>query len=467
MLKSPESLGLKMSLTRSGIALVKSDVPRSELDRMRRELTVSPVVTGNPFSQFGQSFRVFHETKTELYVPRHYFSSTKSIAWSGGEPARCPSLVFTGQLKKETRQHEAVEACAKAFQERGGGILSLPTGFGKTTVALYVACQLGLKTLVIAHKEFLIDQWIERIHQFVPTARIGRVQQDTCETADKDIVVAMMQSVCSKDYGRAFDDFGLLIIDEVHHISAPTFCKSMYRACCPYVLGLSATPERKDGLTRVIEWFVGPVFFKIERKEQQHVRVSVVKYTCEAYGMPPPQTRSGTLNLPELISRVCMDSARNRLVLNAIDKCVAQGRKTIVLSDRRNHCMDLLADLQARNIDAALYIGGMKQEARKESEKSNVIVATYSQANEGLDIPSLNALVMATPKSDVIQAVGRILREASGQANGHAPLVIDFLDDYGIFYAQFAKRRKYYASAGFDVLGSHPEPIACAFLKDD
>jgi len=457
-----------MSLGRSGVVLAKSELGRSELDCMRRELTVRPIATGNPFSEFGQSFRVYHETKHDLCIPRHYYS--RDYSWTGGTPAACPLLVFTGRLKSETRQPEAAKACAKAFQERGGGILSLPTGFGKTTVGLYVACQLGLKTLVVAHKEFLIDQWIERIRSFVPTARIGRVQQDTCDTADKDIVVAMMQSVCSKDYGpHAFDDFGLLIIDEVHHISAPTFCRTMYRACCPYVLGLSATPERKDGLTRVIEWFVGPVFFKIERKAQQHVRVKVIKYTCGDYARPPPQTRSGTLNLPELISQVCMDPVRNRMVLSAIDKCVAQGRKTIVLSDRRNHCMDLLAELQTRGIDAALYIGGMKQEARKESEKSAVIIATYSQANEGLDIPSLNALVMATPKSDVVQAVGRILREASGQASDHAPLVIDFLDDYGIFYAQFAKRRKYYTSVGFDVLGSLPSTNdeACAFVKDD
>lgn len=457
-----------MSLGRSGVVLTRADVNRSDIDRMRQDLTVRPIATGSPFGQFGQSFRVYHETRDTFCVPRHYYYVSKMPSWSGGEPVACPLLSFQGRLKSETRQHEAVEACAKAFCERGGGILSLPTGFGKTTVALYVACQLGLKTLVIAHKEFLIDQWIERIRQFVPTARIGRVQQDTCDTTDKDIVVAMMQSVCSKDYGRAFDDFGLLVIDEVHHISAPTFSRCMYRACCPYVLGLSATPERKDGLTRVIEWFVGPVFFRIERKEQQHVRISVVKYTSDAYARPPPQTRNGTLNLPELISQVCMDRVRNNAVLGAIEKCVAQGRKTIVLSDRRNHCMDLLADLQARGIDAALYIGGMKQDARKDSEKSAVIVATYSQANEGLDIPSLNALVMATPKSDVIQAVGRILREASGRDSSHSPLVIDFLDDYGVFYAQFAKRRKYYASAGFDVLGSHPEPTeACAFLKDD
>lgn len=458
-----------MSLGRSGVVLKKAEMTRSDYERMRRELTVRPAVMGSPFGQFGPSFRVYHETKDALHVPRHYHS-TRVLPWKGGAPAECPLLSFTGHLKSETRQHEAADACAKAFRERGGGILSLPTGFGKTTVGLYVACQLGLKTLVIAHKEFLIDQWVERIRSFVPTARIGRVQQDVCDTADKDIVVAMMQSVCSKDYGRAFDDFGLLIIDEVHHISAPTFCRCMYRACCPYVLGLSATPDRKDGLTRVIEWFVGPVFFKIERKEQQHVRVEVVKYACEAYGRPPPQTRNGTLNLPELVSRVCMDSIRNRAVLGAIERCVAQGRKTIVLSDRRNHCMDLLASLLERGIDAALYIGGMKQDARKESEKAAVIVATYSQANEGLDIPSLNALVMATPKSDVVQAVGRILREASGHATSHAPLVLDFLDDYGVFYAQFAKRRKYYATAGFEIRGGHSgeeENMRCAFVRDD
>lgn len=458
-----------MGITRAGYVLSKPDTPRSLIERIRRELTVAPERDGEVCRS--ASFRVFAESPTSLYIPRHYAESVLGLPggeWKGGPPQAC-AMTFKGELKESTRQNEAVAASLEALRTRGGGILSLPTGYGKTTVGLYVACQMGLKTLVVTHKEFLMDQWVERIGQFIPGARVGKIQQDVCDTQDKDIVVAMIHSICLKDYGNAFRDFGLLILDEVHHVSAPMFSRCMFKALCPHVLGLSATPYRKDGLTKVIEWFVGPVFFKVTRTEQRHVRVVCVNYSCAEYARPVPvRPRLGTIDMPEIISRLCSNRERNDTIVYHTRSFARQGRKVMVLSDRRNHCQELARQLE--DCGAALYLGGMTQDALKKATEAPVIIATFSQANEGLDIPSLNTLVLATPKPDVIQAVGRILREAAGTASTrHTPIVLDIIDQYGVFFAQFNKRRAWYASSGFEIGGAakHQATERFAFAADD
>lgn len=452
-------------LTRAGYVLSK---PSPLLDRVRRELTVAPERDGEVCRS--ASFRVFAESPTAVYLPRHYAESVLGLpkgTWKGGAPKACP-MTFKGELKESTRQPEAVAASLDALKNQGGGILSLPTGYGKTTVALYLACQMGLKTLVVTHKEFLMDQWIERIAQFIPDARVGKIQQDVCDV-DKDIVVAMIHSICLKDYGNVFRDFGLLILDEVHHVSAPMFSRCMFKALCPHVLGLSATPYRKDGLTKVIEWFVGPVFFKVTRTEQRHVRVICTNYACEEYSRPVPlRPRLGTIDMPEIISRLTNDATRNAMIVSRTRSFFRQGRKIMVLSDRRGHCQDLCKQLE--DCRAALYLGGMSQDALKNATEAPVIIATFSQANEGLDIPSLNTLVLATPKPDVIQAVGRILREAAGTQVKHSPIVFDIIDQYSVFFAQFNKRRAWYTSSGFEVIrgkDAAPAEDRFAFADDE
>lgn len=445
------------TLGRSSVQVPKTALSRSEYERMRKDLLVTPV---SGMQGFMPSFRVFEDRGHSICVPRHYYKGPVVTEWEPECFCKLDGLLFYGELKDSLRQPEAVQATLDACKTVGGGVLSLPTGYGKTTVGLYVACRLGYKTLVLTHKEFLMDQWIERIRHFVPEARIGRIQQATCDVEDKDIVVGMMQSICSKDYGpEAFRGFGTLLIDEAHHVSAPVFLRCMYRANCPNVIGLSATPYRKDGLSYVIEWFLGPIFFRIERENQAHVVVRVLPYDCPEYGLPPPtMARTGNVNMAEVLGRVVEDTSRNKVLLECIRELLKDHRTIMVLSERRNHCLFLHEQLKPHS---GLYIGGMKQADLKESENRKVIVATYSQANEGLDIPALDTMVFATPKSDIVQAVGRILREGSSVVKTKMPLVIDVLDKYGVFYAQFNKRKKYYDRAGFII--KHPKDHGAAF----
>ena len=313
------------------------------------------------------------------------------------------------------------------------------TGFGKTTIALYVACELKIKTLVVVHKQFLMDQWIERIRQFVPSAEVGRLKQNVADVEDRDIVVGMLQSVAMHEYEPdVFDGFGLVIFDEVHVLPAPVFSRALFKCCAPCTLGLSATPERKDGMSYVIHWFVGPMFMELRLKEKTEVEVRVVQVPCKF-----KINMRNRYAMANVANKLCGDPERNTVLIRIIRNLVAEGRKVIVLSDRRAHCEMLN---EALDVESALYMGGMKPHELKESEAKDVLLATYAYATEGLDVPALDALVLATPRSNVVQACGRILHGKSSN-----PIIVDIIDQWAIGTAQFNKRKKYYEEAGFTI----------------
>ena len=438
-------------LTRCGYV-----TPREKfLKEHRRELTVRPEVN----TEFGfppPPFKVYRTSKKSVCVPRFWGDSTlgKSKV-STPDPAQGNS-VFVGQLRDKTSQPQALDAAMKAFEEVGGGILSLPCGYGKTTVSLAISAKVGLRTMIMVHKEFLANQWEERIKQFCPGATIGRVQQNRKEV-DCDFVIAMLQSLSQKDYTlEDFEGIGLLIVDEAHHICARVFSQSLFRLCPKYTLGLSATPERKDGLTKVLHWFMGPTFFALERENQGDVYVNRIEYSDESFKRSPPLNRIGKVSLAEMITTLTENEKRNAMLLKLVAS-ISRDRNVLILTDRRNHCFYLLKSLKIRGIDVGLYIGGMKEQELKESEKCQVIVGTYSQAHEGLDIPKLDTLVLASPKSDIKQAVGRILRETPGKKN--SPVIYDIRDHWAMLYSMFYKRNRVYKEGGFKLSSEDKKPV--------
>ena len=158
-------------------------------------------------------------------------------------------------------------------------MLELYCAWGKTSASLNIITQLKKKTIVIVHKEFLMNQWIERIQQFLPAARVGKIQGPVIDIDDKDIVIAMLQSLSMKDYpSSVFDSFGFTIIDEVHHISSEVFSNSLFKLVTKYMLGLSATMNRKDGTTPVFKMFLGDVIYKSKRDNDRAVTVRAIEY---------------------------------------------------------------------------------------------------------------------------------------------------------------------------------------------
>lgn len=449
-----------------GYAISLDTLGHNELDSLQKKLTVKPEID-DKYKTPNNEYKVFSMSTKYIYIPRHFIEHDfKTVQQTFKDPVKI-TMTFEGSLKSSTNQPEAVDAVLAGLAENGSGILSLPTGYGKTTVALYIMCALGLKTLIVVHKEFLMTQWYERIRQFVPNARVGRIQANVIDVENKDVVIAMLQSLSMKDYDRSiFRDFGFTIIDETHHVCTRTFSKMFSKITTRHILGLSATLERKDGLTKVLHWFLGDVLFRVERKTQKQVSVECVSFNNSRYESFPIN-RARQPNIPEAINILTDISERNQLILETIQSKLSQNRRLLVLTDRRQHCKNLL-ELYANTESPkshGLYIGGMKPDELKRSEECSVIFATFSLAYEGLDIPALDTLILASPKSDIVQSVGRILRETKGKQND--PCVIDIIDQWGPFRYQFFKRAKYYKATGFKILGlQKKEPETYQFLDE-
>lgn len=444
-------------LTRRGVEFDKSD--KSIREKIRKELVVAPVTLEQ---RFPKTFKTFLETSDAFVVPRFWATGRFDVrdVRSPGVDMTC-SATFVGTLRAALKQPAAADAILKSFDTHGGGVVSLPTGHGKTSLAIWIATRLRKKTLVLVHKNFLADQFRERIAQHVPDAKVTRIQGDDFDTSG-DFVIAMIQTLVARQYSiDAFEPFGLLIVDECHHVPAESFCRTMFGLAFPKVLGLSATPCRKDGLTRVMHWFLGPIAFCHSRIGQDNVTVNVRHYMHESYKDPPPLNKVGDIDYTGIITKLVDLVDRTNFIAEETKRLVLEGRRVLVLSHRRKHATSIKDALVACGVDAATYLGGDKH-----APECTVTCATYSLASEGYDDPRLNALVLATPSSDVNQACGRILR-----GTGHAsPVIVDVVDKYSFLYSQFVKRRRFYKATGFVIDGhetvSTPKAQECMFVDE-
>ena len=435
-----------MSLTRSGY------ITKDGTKEIKDLLTVRPL--SSPDYPQPRPFKVFREKDKNLCIPRYFAQDHYGQLENDRRPDPAGSTIeFNGKIKPEFRQDEAIKLGIESLNTRGGGVLSLPCGYGKTFCALAIAGHFKVRTMIVVHKEFLAQQWEERIRQFCPGSTIGRVQCDKMEV-ENDFVIAMIQSMSQREYTLGtFDSIGMLIVDEAHHVCARAFSQFLFKMCPKYTLGLTATPERKDGLTRLLYWFLGPQFLCIERGAD-NVKVVPLHFDGPFPGVTV--TRFGKLSMPEMITDLTIIPERNKLICNQIRELLKTDRNILVLTDRREHAMYLLGELQEV---AGLYIGGLAEKQLNETASKRLIIATFSLAQEGLDIPKLNTVLFVTPKSDIKQAVGRILR-----GHGDHPIVYDVVDHWTVFNSMFIKRCSLYTQMNFEIEGSPPPQKAICLL---
>jgi superfamily II DNA or RNA helicase len=322
-----------------------------------------------------------------------------------------------------------------------------------TSIGLYLSSQLKKKTLVIVHKEFLMNQWIERIQQFIPSAKIGKIQGQIIDIEGKDIVLAMLQSLSMKDYpSTMFDSFGFTIIDEVHHISSEVFSCALFKLVTKYMLGLSATMNRKDGTTRVFKMFLGQVVYKQERSKEEEVIVRGITYRTndEEYNELELDFRGQTA-ASKMLSKLCNYNRRSEFILKVLKDMLQENPKQqiMMIASYKNILNYMFEAINHHQIcSVGYYVGGMKEAALKISESKQVVLATYSMAAEGLDIKSLTTLFMITPMTSIEQAVGRILREK----HEFAPVVVDIIDTHDNFQRQWLKRKNFYKKHNYKII---------------
>jgi hypothetical protein len=324
-----------------------------------------------------------------------------------------------------------------------------------TVMALKIISILKKKTLILVHKEFLMNQWIERITEFMPSARVGKIQGPVFDVEGNDIVIGMIQTMHSRDFpSEAFAPFGLTVIDEVHRIGSEEFSKTLFKAVTPYMLGISATVERKDRLTKVLYMFIGNKIYSEERSgdDMVHVRAIQFKSNDSEFNETEYDFR-GSPKYSTMITKLCQFGPRSDFIVLVISDLIKEHpEKQIMVLAHNRELLTYLYDAIRHKISndentVGYYVGGMKEKDLKITEGRRIVLATYAMAAEALDIKSLSTLVMATPKTDIEQSVGRILR-----AKGQNPIVVDIVDTHEYLKRQFNTRRIFYKKCNYKIM---------------
>jgi superfamily II DNA or RNA helicase len=454
-------------LSKNGYGILKSELDEYKLESIRKDLTMTPKVNfdiGTSKSKNNTStteeitFNLYSENEKRIYIPRYYGLQKYGL------PALCKltsgkdiDIQFVGNIRDT--QQEPIDNFLKAARDplKMGGIISVPCGFGKTIMSLYIACQLKKKTIFVSHKDFLNQQFIETVKIFAPDAKIGIIKQSKVDVEGKDFIIASLQSLAMREYDSSiFDDIGFVIIDEVHHTGAQVFCKAFRNLNNPVILGLSATLNRKDGMRRVFEYYIGKSVYTLKNKEFCDVNVQVHKYFETHIDYSTVKLMwNGKENGAGMINNICSFIPRTEYIISVLINILKEEpeRRVLILSERRNQLKDFEKFIIEHNIangSYGYYVGGMKQDDLAKSAEKQIILATYQLASEGFNVPSLNTIIFASPISDIQQSIGRILREVP-EKRKYVPLCIDILDDFSIFKRKGASRLKFYNSNKYKV----------------
>ncbi len=405
--------------------------------------------------------RYYELTPEGVSVPRGFIRQLINLVQARGEPFELddqrralPPVDFNFHGELKPFQDEAV----KEMLKKDFGTLSAATGSGKTVMALYMISKRKQPALVITHTRELLNQWIDRIETFlgIPADEVGIIGGGKKRFGSR-ITVGLVQSLF-KIADEVSQHIGHLIVDECHRAPARTFTEAVSAFDSKYMLGLSATPFRRDGLSKLIFWHVGDVIHEVDKAgliENGHILRALV--VTRETGFKPYY--DPTNEYSKMLSELTEDPERNELIASDVAQEAQNGGGIcLVLSDRKNHCQKLQAVLSERfKVPAEVLTGDVSNSQRKDivarlnAGKVKILIATGQLVGEGFDCPEMQTLFLTTPikfSGRVLQYLGRILRPAPGKDEAR---VFDYIDvNIGVLIAS-AKARKRIYKAQFSV----------------
>ncbi len=327
---------------------------------------------------------------------------------------------FTGALYPEQK------AAVKALSAQDIGILAVPTAFGKTVVAAQMIARRKRNTLILVHRRQLLEQWKERLQTFLEldANQIGSIGGGKRKPTGR-IDIALLQSLMRKNtVDNIVADYGHIIVDECHHLSAVSFEAVVRAAKAKYVLGLSATVARKDGHHPIILMQCGPVRYHVDAKVQARARPFAHRliWRDTTFQVPPDPSRTERLTIQELYAALVQDTTRNDLITQDVRQVLADGRKPLILTERKEHITILAEKLADCGMPLFQLHGGLSAKERKvelarlaalPTEAPRLLIATGRYIGEGFDAPELDTLFLALPiswKGTLAQYAGRLHR---------------------------------------------------------
>ncbi|MGM9602970.1 MAG: TOTE conflict system archaeo-eukaryotic primase domain-containing protein [Faecousia sp.] len=419
------------------------------------------------------------ETVVELFEQHNIPYSLDDLRCAG----RSIDVSFSGTLRAEQ------EPAAQALFMEEMGVLSATTAFGKTVIGAWLIGQRKTNTLILVQSSALLEQWKTALEQFLdirevlpepPKKRgrrkklhlIGQVGAGK-NTRSGIIDIAIMQSLfegAAKSVKPFVEEYGMVIVDECHHVAAFTFESILKAAKAKYVYGLSATPVRKDGHHPIIFMQCGPVRYLVDAKSQAEKRTF-------SHFVIPRFTRTRLLNaggIQDLYAGIAANGNRNELLIEDALKLIQEGRTPILLTERKEHAVSLASMLTGKVQNVFLLVGSDKQKDKREKlavlqdvpqDEHMVVVATGKYIGEGFDFPRLDTLLLAMPiswKGTLAQYAGRLHRNYEGK---NEVRIYDYVDIHvPALERMYHKRMKGYAELGYQVkFGSQDHNVSTIY----
>ncbi len=395
-----------------------------------------------------------------ILLPRGCLGAVQQVFSQAGlhikiEDRREPgtTIAFNFSAVLQNPQHEALQAMLK----EENGILSAPPGFGKTVVASNLIAERGRNVLVIVHTKPLLNQWRDRLSQFlsVKPGLLGGGKNTLTGVVD----IALVNSLSQEQNLKILDSYGMVIIDECHHVAAVTYEKVLKTVKATYVYGLTATPIRNDGHHDIIFMQCGPILYQVDQASwaKQNKLSGTI---CARFS--PFRCDFQYLEIQEIYERIAQDIDRNRLIASDILTQLSHGRSILVLSNRLEQLKLLGSLLESQGNSVLVMTGSQSAKTKKQvqsylesmtrEKKQALILSTGKYIGEGFDLPQLDTLVLASPiawKGNVIQYVGRLCRFYEGKSE---VVVLDYIDfRIPVLARMFNKRVNAYREFGFSI----------------
>lgn len=427
-----------------------------EVRRITKALTLRTPSRGDYGYGDPKVVRAYQREDGYIALPRNWEHARELLRHNKFEDRRSPGspidVTFTGiprkgQISFVDRLREGLLA------DKLGALGQAACGFGKTFCAVHLISQINRTTLVVVHKEELGKQFARTCLEFLGI-EVGWVQGPKLDYKGRKVVIATAQTLHQKKLPDDFYTyFGLVVVDEIHRFSAPTFAAAIAKLPAKYRVGVTATPRRGDKMEDIFFWNIGEV--EVIGKGQ-FLDCVVWQINFDPNLQPGQYHYRGKPSMGKLITALANHEERTAMLVRTAAKAVRAGRKVLILSDRTAHLegmRDALETMFAAVGEAytvGIFGAGKTKKitaARDVAGQCDITLSTYPMCMEGIDLPEKDSLLLGTPKGDIEQAVGRIRRLYEGKK---IPTIVDICDDIGILRGMARKRERYYTTPGLD-----------------